>query len=238
MSLPKINYPIFTIELPSTKEKLKFRPMLVKEEKILLMAKTSGDDTDIMISIKQIINNCCLEQNFNVDEITLFDLQYIFIQLRANSISDILELKYIDNEDQKEYAFEVNLKEVKVNFPEKQNMTIAINDTTGLIMKYPSTSLYNDREFMNLNDENESFLRLVAKSVDTVYDKDKNYPAKDYKEMEMVAFIENLDYKTLDKMREFIANIPHIEHKMEYKNTFGTERKIVLRTLNDFFMLR
>ena len=202
------------------------------------MSKASEDDADIMLAIKQIVNNCCLEEDFNVEEITLFDLQYLFIQLRANSISDVLDLKYIDGEDKKEYEFQVNLKEIKVIFPEKQNMTIEINDTTGLIMKYPQASLYNDKEFVGLLDENESFLRLVAKSIDTIYDKDQNYSVKDYKESEVVSFVENLDYKTLEKLRNFLSNIPYIEHVLKYENTFGTERTITLRTLNDFFMLR
>lgn len=238
MSLPKIEYPIFTIEQPSTKEKLKFRPMLVKEEKILLIAKASEEDADIMLAVKQIVNNCCLEKNFKVEEIPLFDLQYLFIQLRANSVSDILELKYIDNEDQKEYDFQINLKEIQVKFPEKNNLTIDINETTGFIMKYPESSLYNDKEFVKMTDENESFLRLVAKSIDKIYDKEKNYDAKDYKEYELVAFIENLDFQTLTKIRDFISSIPHIEHTLKYKNTKGTERIITLRTLNDFFMFR
>ena len=202
------------------------------------MAKASEDDSDIMLSVKQIIQNCCIEDKFDVDELTLFDIEYMFLQLRANSINDILELKYIDNEDNKEYDFKVNLKDLKVNFPDKIDMNIVINDTTGLIMKYPPASLLNDKAFLSLNDENESFLRLVAKSIDKIYDSTITYDTKDVSELELVAFIENLNINVLNSLRDFLSKTPYIEKVLEYTNSVGSKRKIVLRTLNDFFMFR
>ena len=239
MPLPKIDYPIFTIESPSAKKAFKFRPMLVKEEKILLMSKASEDDSDIMLSVKQVVQNCCLEDNFDVDLIPIFDLEYFFLNLRANSVQDIIELKYIDNEDQKEYDFKVDLKTVKINFPEKEDMNLKINDELGMILKYPAVSIFSDKDFLKKTKTEESIIPIITKCVDRIYDKEKNYViSKDFTEKELEDFLNNLGVTTLDKLGEFISNIPRLEHIIEYKNSLGNERKIYLRTLNDFFMLR
>lgn len=238
MPLPKIEYPIFNIETPSTKKMMKFRPMLVKEEKILLMGKASEDDNDIMLSIKQIVQNCCLEEKFDVDEIPLFDMEYFFLMIRANSVQDVIELKYIDNEDQKEYNFKIDLKQIKVNFPEKEDMNIKINDDMGIILKYPAVKLLSDKEFMKNIKPEETFINLIAKCVDRIYDKEKNYTVTDFNSKELDEFINSLGINILNKLSEFIEKIPNIEHTIEYKNELGNDRKIYLRTLNDFFMLR
>ena len=238
MPLPKIDYPIFTIETPSNKKLLKFRPMLVKEEKILLMGKASEDDADIMLSVKQIVQNCCLEDGFDVESIPMFDMEYFFLMIRANSIQDVIELKYIDNDDEKEYDFKIELKNVKLKYPEKEEMNIKINDDMGIILKYPTVSILSDKEFLNKSKAEDSFIPLIAKCVDRIYDKEKNYTTKDFDNKELDEFLNNLGIKILDKLGDFLGNIPHMEYIIEYKNSLGSERKIYLRNLNDFFMLR
>lgn len=237
MPLPRIEYPIFTIETPSSKKAMKFRPMLVKEEKILLIAKASEDDSDIMLAIKQIVQNCCLEENFDVDNIPMFDMEYFFLMIRANSVQDVIDLKYIDNEDEKEYDFKIDLKTIKINLPEKENMNIKINDEMGIILKYPTVDLLSDKRFLQMNAE-ESFIALIIKCVDRIYDKEKNYNRSDFSESELEDFINNLGVKTLDELGEFIESIPRIEHTIKYKNQMGNDRVINLRSLNDFFMFR
>jgi len=110
--LPKLNHPIHNIEVPSLKKKKNFRPFLVKEEKILLMAKESDDSNDILVAVKQIVNNCSLDPDFNIDDLALFDLEYIFLQLRAVSVDDILTVSYRDNQDEKIYDFDIKLKDI------------------------------------------------------------------------------------------------------------------------------
>ena len=229
MPLPKIDYPIFTIETPSNKKLLKFRPMLVKEEKILLMGKASEDDADIMLSVKQIVQNCCLEDGFDVESIPMFDMEYFFLMIRANSIQDVIELKYIDNDDEKEYDFKIELKNVKLKYPEKEEMNIKINDDMGIILKYPTVSILSDKEFLNKSKAEDSFIPLIAKCVDRIYDKEKNYTTKDFDNKELDEFLNNLGIKILDKLGDFLGNIPHMEYIIEYKNSLGSERKIYLR---------
>jgi hypothetical protein len=116
--LPTIDHPIFSINVPSLKKEYKFRPFLVKEEKILLMAKESKSETDIFVAIKQIVQNCCLDKKLVVDKLSIFDLEYIFLKLRSISIDNIVKITFKDFEDSKIYDFEVDIEEIKVVFSE------------------------------------------------------------------------------------------------------------------------
>jgi hypothetical protein len=235
MSLPKITYPQITLTIPSSKKKIKFRPFLVKEEKILLMAKLSEEESDILLAIKQVVNNCAIDE-FDVNTISLFDLEYIFIQLRAASVNDTVQVSYKDNEDQKIYEFEIKLKEIKVNFPEKVDNKIKITDTSGILMKYPNSSLYEDKEFLESGDD--SFFQLILRCVDKVYDENEVYEASAYTKHELEDYIENLDIKTFEKIQDFMINQPKLSYVIKYKNSLGNDREIELTTLSDFFTLR
>lgn len=238
MPLPKIEYPIFNLKIPSTGAIFKFRPMLVKEEKILLMSKESREDSDILLSVKQVVQNCCLEDNFDIEKLAIFDLEYIFINIRANSIENIIKLKYIDNEDEKEYDFEIDLNKIEVKNLNEHDMNIKVSDDMGIIMKYPTVEILSDSNFMNNVKNDNSFLALVSRCIDRIYDKEKNYLSKDFTIQEMDEFINNLGIKVIDKLYEFVEKMPKIEHVIEYKNSIGNDRKIYLRNLNDFFTLR
>lgn len=236
MSLPKLDYPIHNIEVPSLKKQFKFRPFLVKEEKLLLMAKESGNDVDILGAIKQIINNCSLEPNLNINKLSLFDLEYIFIKLRAFSIDNKIKVSYKDAEDSKIYDFEINLDDIKVKFPKKNDNNIKITNTSGLIMKYPSAALYEDKEFLSV--EKDHLFELIVRCIESIYSGEEVYPAKDYKKKDLEEFLENLDIKTFQAIQEFLVNVPKIEYKIQYKNEKGNDREIVLSSLNDFFTWR
>jgi hypothetical protein len=235
-NLPKIDYPILNIKLPSTKKSLTFRPFLVKEEKILLMAKESKNDADIFTAIKQIVQNCCLEKKFDVDVIPIFDLEYLFIKLRAFSIDSVIKISYRDGEDQSVYDFEVDLNEVEVEFPKKNENTIKINEDTGLIMKYPPASLYSDEEFLSL--QKDHLFELIVRCVDKIYAGEEVYEAKNFSREQLSEFLENLNIKVFEKVHEFLLNSPKLNHVVSYKNKLGNDRKIVFSSLNDFFTWR
>lgn len=234
--LPKIDYPIHNIEVPSLKKKFKFRPFLVKEEKLLLMAKESNTESDVLGAIKQIINNCSLESNLNINKLTLFDLEFIFLKLRSISVDNKVKVQYKDAEDQKVYDFEINLDDVKVEFPEKMDNNIKITAKSGLTMKYPSASLYDDKEFLGL--EKDYLFELIVRCIDTIYYEDNIYPAKDYKKEDLSEFLENLDIKTFQQIQNFLINVPKMVYKINYKNSLDHDREIVLNSLNDFFTWR
>ena len=236
MSLPKISYPTYTIKVPSTKKNVKFRPFLVKEEKLLLMAKESENNSDILLSIKQIVNNCCLDENFDNEKMTIFDLEYIFIKLRAFSVDNIVKVSYKDEEDGQNYEFEVDLNAVEVEFPEKNENNIKISDTFGILMKYPSASLYEDKDFLNL--EKDYLFELIIRCIDKIYEGDNVFEAKNYTMKDLGDFLENLDSKTFVSIQDFLMNSPKLLHVMKYKNSLGNEKEIRLSSLNDFFTFR
>lgn len=235
MSLPKISHPTYNILIPSLNKNYKFRPFLVKEEKILLMAKESDKEADIFSAIKQIVNVCSLD-DLNVDKLAIFDLEYIFLKLRSFSIENIVKVSYKDLEDDKNYDFSIDLNEIEVKFPEKIINNIKISDTMGIVMKYPSASIYDDKDFLEL--DKDYLFELIIRCVDKIYEDDSIFEAKDYSKQEIGAFLENLGSKTFAEIQEFLLNSPKIEHTIKYKNSFGNEREITLNSLNDFFTFR
>ena len=236
MSLPKISYPVHTIQIPSTKKNAKFRPFLVKEEKLLLMAKESQNNADILKSIKQIVNNCCLDDNFDDKKITIFDLEYLFIKLRAFSVDNVVKVSYRDEEDNQNYDFEIDLEEVKIDFPEKNDNNIKISDKFGILMKYPSASLYEDTDFLNL--DKDYLFELIVRCIDKIYEGDNVFEAKNYSTKELGDFLENLDSKTFVSIQNFLMNSPKLLHVLHYKNSMGKDKQITLSSLNDFFTFR
>ncbi len=236
MNLPKIEHPILNIEVPSLKKKYRFRPFLVKEEKLLLMAKESKEDTDIFTAVKQVVENCSLDSKIKVDKLTLFDLEYLFLKIRASSVDNKINVGYRDAEDNKIYNFEVNLDDIKVVFPEKNNNTIKITDKAGLVMSYPQANLYADKDF--LTTEKDHLFKLIVRCIDKIYEGDQVYEASNFTKEQLENFLENLDIKAFDKVHKFLLNTPKIEYVIEYENSNGNKRKITLNSLNDFFIWR
>lgn len=237
MSLPKISHPLFDVVIPSTKTKIKIRPMLVKEEKILLMAKVGNDPVEILSSVKQVVNNCIIDESIDVDKLALFDIEYLFVRIRAVSIDNIIKISFKDKEDEKIYNFEVNLDNVNVKFPEKLEKNIKITDNMMISLKYPEAILYSDKEFMGLPVEN-LLDALILKCVDKIYVEDEVYDAKNSSEDEITEFLNDLSIESYAKIRTFFARLPTLYYKLEYKNEKGNERTIEMKQLTDFFTLR
>jgi len=235
--LPKLNYPTISIEIPPSNKPANFRPMLVREEKLLLMAKVSKDTTDILQAIKQVVNNCSLDPNFNVDKLPLFALEYVFIKLRGTSIGDEIKVSYRDLDDDQIYDFDVDLNKIEIKYPEKIEEKIEVTPTSGLVMKYPDAEIYDDKIFLKSEGE-ETFYRLVIRCIDQIYDGENVYQAKDFKEDDLLEFIELMDIKSFEKIREFMTNLPTLYYKLEYKNATGEDKIIEMKTLSDFFTLR
>lgn len=232
MALPKIDQPLFDLIIPSTGKKVAFRPFLVKEEKILLIAQ-SGGDGEMVRAIKQIINNCVIE-DINVDDLATFDLEYMFLKLRAKSVNNLIKLSYRDNEDEELYDFEVDLDKIEVEMPKDINPKIKINETVGMTMKYPSAGISDKiSEFEN---EVELLTFFITNCIDTIYDEETVYVASDYSAKELNEFLDSLDVSTFDKIREFFEKIPKMRHVINYTNKLGNERTIELSSIRDFFM--
>lgn len=237
MALPKISHPLFDVTIPSTNKKIKIRPMLVKEEKILLMAKSGGDPRDALSAVRQVVNNCIMDDKLDIDNLTTFDIEYLFIKIRAYSISNISKVSYIDSEDNKTYEFEVNLDEVVVKFPESIDKNIKINDDIIVVMKYAPSALMIDDEFTQ-TDMNKYFDMLIANCVDKIFQGDEVFEISDVPKAELQQYLENeFDSLSYDKMRKFVLNMPRLNYEIKYTNSKGTERKILMTSLVDFFTL-
>lgn len=233
MALPKLDKPLFDLEIPSKQTTVKCRPFVVKEEKILLMAQQAGQEKDIVLAIKQVLENCVQDPTFDSDDLTTFDLEYMFLKLRARSVNNVIEVSYRDNEDDKVYDFEIDLDTVEMLTPTEINNKIMVTDTVGIVMKFPSVKvLENTPESTSAPDLVEY---LVRSCIDQIFDEDEVYIASEYSEADLQEFIEGLDVQTFQKIREFFDSLPSLYHKLEYKNANGNVRVIELKTLSDFF---
>lgn len=233
MALPKIDKPLFDLKIPSMDKSVKCRPFVVKEEKILLIAQQSGQEKDIVLAIKQVLNNCIQDPTVDVEDLTTFDIEYMFLKLRARSVNNIIEVSYRDNEDDKVYTFSIDLDTVEMLQERELNNKIEVSENIGIIMKMPSASIVNTIP-ENL-DATEVVYHLIRKCIDQVYDENDVYLASETSDEELTEFLDNLDVETFGKIREYFANLPTLYHKIEYKNALGNDRVIELTTLNDFF---
>lgn len=231
--LPKIDKPLFEMNVPSQNKKVTFRPFLVKEEKILLIAQQGGEEKEIIRALKQILQNCIQDTDFNVEDLTTFDLEYMFLKLRSKSVSNIVKLQYQDNEDEKIYDFEIDLDTIEVQFDPKHTNKIQITDDIGMIMKYPSVNIVNDAP--QTGDPIEVMDHLIRSCVDKIYDSENVYDVKDYSKEEVNAFLDDLTIEAYDRIREFFDTLPKMYHELNYTNDNGNERKIELTGLRDFF---
>jgi hypothetical protein len=173
----------------------------------------------------------------DIDSLTTFDIEYLFIKLRAYSISNVTKVSYIDSEDDETYEFEVNLDDVVVKFPENIDKNIKINENTVVVMKYASSSLMIDDEFTQ-TDMNKYFDMLIANCVDKIFQGDEVFEIRDVPKAELQKYLEDeFDSLSYDKMRKFVLNMPRLNYEIKYTNSKGTERKILMTSLVDFFTL-
>lgn len=232
MKLPKISHPTFSLVIPSTKQEVRYRPFLVKEEKILLFAQESKEPKDIINAIKQIITNCVVTEGVNVDSLTTYDIEYFFIQLRAQSVNDQVKLSYIDNEDNKQYTFEVDLKEVQVVYPEGHNPLIVVTNNSNIKLREPAFSILEE---IKASSENEVAIEAIARCIEMITVEGVKYDPSDFSPEEVKEFVQDLDVVTFLKIQEFFDTVPRMEYTINYTNSLGNPRKITLSTLEDFF---
>lgn len=235
MALPKISYPIFELILPSTKEIIKYRPFLVKEEKILLTAQTGGEAKDIVTAVKQVINNCILTEGVSVDSLTTFDLEYLFIKIRSKSVNNIVTLTYRDLEDDQRYSVDVDLDAVEIKEDPNHTNKFDIGNGYGIVMRYPSADLSNSAKF--IEGDTSAFFDVLKNSIESVYDKDNVYKFADSTQEEIEEFVQSLDTKAFMNIQQFFSTMPKLYYEAKYTNSLGHERVIPLTSLNDFFTL-
>lgn len=233
MTLPRIKQPIFELTIPSTKEVVRYRPYTVSEEKLVLIARESNEVKDIINVYKQIINNCVLDIK-DVDRLAYFDLEYIFLMLRAKSVSNVLELTVEDDQDNQTYRVKLDLeKEVSVSEPKTSNF-IKLTDPISVVLKYPSYEVLS-LIAENKIDSAESVLMVIRDSIDQIYDGETAYDVAEYSKTELDDWLMSLGTKDLAKMQEFFVGLPKITANISYKRKDGSIRELTLEGIQSFF---
>jgi hypothetical protein len=225
------------LEVPSTDEKLKYRPFLVKEEKILLMAMESGKNEDIIQAVKDIVSECTFNK-IDLGSMPMFDVEYIFLNIRAKSVGEVSKLKLLCPDDKKTYVdTEVNLTEVQVQVDEEHTNKIELTDDMGMIMTYPTIDSFSESGIQNVNASN--MIDVISSCILQIYEKngEQVYQAKDQTKKELVEFVEQLNTKQFKELQKFFDTMPKLKHTVKVKNPKTKKSSdIVLTGLNDFFV--
>ena len=236
MALPKLTTPTYELEIPSTDEKIKYRPFLVKEEKILMMALESKQEKDITQAVKDIVKECTFNK-VNIDNMPMFDVEYIFLNIRSKSVGEVSKLKILCPDDKKTYAdVELDLNEVNVQVGEDHTNKIDLGNGTGMIMQYPSIDSFKDSGIRDINASN--MLEVISTCILQIYEDEgkKVYNSKDQTQKELTDFIEQLNTKQFKDVQKFFDTMPKLKHEITVKNPkTKVESKIILSGLNDFF---
>lgn len=236
MPLPKLDQPIFNCELPSTGEKVKYRPFTVKEEKILLIAQESKDPDQIMDSITQIITNCVLSDK-PADDYPMFDIEFLIMNIRAKSVNNVVKFNVTDPEFEEQVELEFDIDNITLLRSDAHTNEIDAGGDVKLIMKYPSISQLKEMIGTLQNNATDSdMLNVMLQCIDTVVvGEDEVHKLSEYSEQEVIDFLENMSAPTVNQIKEFFETMPRLRHECPYKIQ-GKEKTFVIEGLETFFI--
>jgi len=236
MALPKLNTPTYELEVPSTDEKIKYRPFLVKEEKILMIAMESKDNAQIVNAVRDIVSECTFNK-LNLGTMPMFDVEYIFLNIRAMSVGEISKLRLLCPDDKETYGeIDVNLSEVIVQVEEGHTNKIELTDEMGLYMKYPTIDSFVSTGITDVTASN--MLDVITTCIAQIYDKkgEEVFDANDQTKEELVEFVEQLNSKQFQDVQKFFDSMPKLKHVVKLENPkTGVVNDILLQGLSDFF---
>ena len=237
MALPKLEVPIYELTVPSTDEKIKYRPFLIKEEKILLIAMESGANEDVIQAVKQIVSECTFN-TLKLGDMPMFDVEYIFLQIRSKSVGEVSKLKILCRDDGETYAnVEVDLTEIEVQVNDDHTNKIELTDEMGVIMKYPTIDSFSTAGISDITPEN--MLDVIVACIDKVYDKkgEEVYDSKDSSKKELMDFVEQMNTQQFQDVQKFFDSMPKLRHEITVVNPkTKVENIVALSGLNDFFV--
>ena len=234
MALPKIAAPTYELKLPSNGKTLRYRPFLVKEEKVLMLASESENEKDIAQAIKNIINQCIVTKSIKIQELPSFDIEYIFLNIRGKSVGEVIDLKVPcpDNTDIL-VSTTVNVEEIEVTFPEGHNPEIDLGKDVTLYMKYPSMDSFIEANFQG---KDQDPFDIVIKCVDKIVHGDEVHESKECTQKELKEFIDSMTADQFKHVQTFFETMPKLEHSVKITNPEnGVEHEITLQGLGDFF---
>jgi hypothetical protein len=245
MALPKIKSPIFELNLPSNGIPIKYRPFLVKEQKLLLMALESEEPSEMFRAIKQIINNCSIDE-IEVDDMPMFDLEYFFLKLRAKSIGEIIDIQLRHpngiNSDGVECSHvtptKLNLMDVNVVKDPAHNIKIMLDEESkiGVVLKYPTVSMSAKSNTDKEQSQMDTIVDIVCNSIDYIFDAEAVYPASETSKAELLTFVNDLNQEQFGKLTTFFGTIPKLKHDFDWKcSKCGCKEHLELEGMTSFF---
>lgn len=237
MALPKIELPLFELEVPSTGKKVKYRAFTVKEEKILLIAQESKDIDQVILSVKQILNNCLV--GVDVDSLAIFDLEYIMMNIRAKSVTNTVKFSVTDPDTNESVPLEFDIDQLFVKRHDNHSNIIKVNDKTNLIMRYPTFDQLKDlRGFGESDSEKKSEIlaKIMFDCVHSVESDGSMYKLDEFSDKEVEEFFNSLPAYAVKGIETFFETMPVLRYEIKYKNKTGTEKTFVIEGMDSFFL--
>ena len=238
MPLPKIATPTYELELPSSGQPIKYRPFLVKEEKLLVLALESEDTKQITNAIKTVIKNCIETKNVKVETLPTFDIEYLFLNIRGKSVGEEIEVNIIcPDDDETTVPVKIDVDDIKVEKNSEHDKKIKVDDSIMMEMKYPSLDQFikNNFDFAQQNSVDQSF-DLIASCIDKIYTEEEVWAAADLSKKELVDFLEQMNSFQFKQIEQFFETMPKLSHKISVKNpNTEVESEVVLEGLSSFF---
>ena len=237
MPLPKISTPTYELTIPSSERKIKYRPFLVKEEKILIIAMESQDDKQIAQAVKDVLGSCILSKGISVDKLSTFDIEYLFLNIRGKSVGETVEVLVTCPDDNKtKVPVVVNLDEIQVIRSENHSADISLDGNLSMRMKYPSMGEFVKSNF-NVEMKVDDTFDMVCSCIEQVYSEEESWAAADCTKKELLEFLEQLDSSQFKKIETFFETMPKLSHTFKVMNpNTKVESDITLEGLNAFFV--
>ena len=238
MPLPKIATPSYELVIPSSKKKIKFRPFLVKEEKILILAMESQDSKQIANAVKNVISSCILSRGIKVEKLSTFDIEYLFLNIRGKSVGEQIEVMVTCPDDKKtQVPSVINIDSIKVQTDKSHSRDIVLDDQYTLRMKYPSLDEFIKNNFSNIGDVNvDDTFDLIASCIEQVFSEEESFAASDCTKKELSQFLEQLNSSQFKEIEKFFETMPKLSHTVKVINpNTQVESEIVIEGLQSFF---
>lgn len=237
MPLPKLSTPTYELEVPSTGKKIKYRPFLVKEEKILLLAMETEDEKQMADAVKTILSNCIQTARFKVESLSLFDIEYIFLNIRGKSVGETVELNITCPDDGiTTVPVEIDLDDIKVQRSDDHTNIIKMNDDVSVVMKYPSMDLFIKNNMKESTSEIDDVFEIASMCIDQIVEGEDVYETANFSKKEILEFLEGMDTKQFVEIQKFFETMPKLSHTVSVKNpSTGVTSDVVIEGLSNFF---
>ena len=236
MALPILDLPTYELEVPSTGKTIRYRPFLVKEEKVLLLALEGEDDKAIEVAVKNLLKGC-ITSRIKLENLSTFDLEYIFLKIRAASVGEVVEMEVTcldDNETKIKYNLDLN--KVEVMFPEGHSKKIMLTEETGIVMRYPGFDRFVQNSVSGVDLSTDDIFDIIAESIDQIFQGDEVYDSSTTTKKEFREFVDSLTTQQFEKIQEFFETAPKLSHSFSVRNpNTGIESTYTIEGLSNFF---